>query len=268
MAGRKRLQENRSDRCLSRKREPAFPDGFCYRYKIEISTEKRSEPVHARPSGFFDELRRRKVYRVAAGYAVVGWLLIQVAATIFPALDLPNLVLRFVILAVLAGFPIALVLSWAFDIGPRGIERTAPAYAPEQHAPAARPERQNIWLLALIGLLIGAAAGFFLLPRMAGARVEKSIAVLPFDNFSEDKENEYFADGIQDDVLTSLAKIGDLKVISRRSVMAYKGKTHNVKEIGRALGVSAILEGSVRREGNRVRVNVQLISAAADQHLW
>lgn len=225
------------------------------------------EPSSA-AEGFFCELKRRKVYRVAAAYAVVSWLLIQVTATIFPALDLPNWALRFVILALLAGFPIALVLSWAFDVGPHGLEKTAPPVPAEECPPALRPRRRNVYLLGFVGLVIAAAAGFILLPRMSGAKVEKSIAVLPFDNFSQEKENEYFADGIQDDVLTSLAKIGDLKVISRTSVMTYKGKTHNMKEIGRALGVSAVLEGSVSRAGNRVKVNVQLIQAATDQHLW
>lgn len=225
--------------------------------------------MNARLNGFLCELRRRKVYRVAAGYAVVGWLLMQVAATIFPALELPSWILRFVVLIILAGFPITLVLAWAFDVGPHGFEKTPPFAAEGGDCPPAlAPRRRNIYLLAGIGVAIAVLAGFYFLPRANGNKLDKSIAVLPFDNFSDAKENEYFGDGIQDDVLTSLAKIGDLKVISRTSVTPYKGKAHNMKEIGRALGVSAILEGSVRREGNRVRVNVQLINAATDQHLW
>jgi TolB-like protein/Tfp pilus assembly protein PilF len=225
--------------------------------------------MNPRLNGFLCELRRRKVYRVAGGYAVVGWLLIQVAATIFPALEFPAWSLRVVIIGILAGFPLALVLAWAFDVGPHGFERTAPAPAAEDCPPALRPKRRNVYLLGGIGLLVAAVAGFVLLPRMADGKVEKSIAVLPFDNFSENKENEHFADGIQDDVLTSLAKIGDLKVISRTSVMPYKGGTvRNVREIGRALRVGAILEGSVRRVGDRVRVNVQLINTATDEHMW
>ncbi len=120
----------------------------------------------------------------------------------------------------------------------------------------------------LAGALISGAVGFFLLPRASAEKMDKSIAVLPFENFSDDKENAFFADGIQDDILTNLARIGDLKVISRTSVMPYRGKEKNVREIGKALGVSAILEGSVRKSGNRVRVNVQLINAANDVHLW
>src|SRR5439155_27301938 len=118
------------------------------------------------------------------------------------------------------------------------------------------------------GVLISALAGLFILPRASARKLDKSIAVLPFENFSDSKENAFFADGIQDDILTNLAKIGDLKVISRTSVMPYRGKNANAREIGKALGVSAILEGSVRKDRNRVRVNVQLINAANDEHIW
>ena len=124
-------------------------------------------------------------------------------------------------------------------------------------------------MLVATGVMVSAIAGFFLLPRVSSARkIDKSIAVLPFENLSDEKENAYFADGIQDDLLTNLSKIGDLKVISRTSVMPYRGKPTNVREIGKALGVATILEGSVRRIGNRVRVNVQLINADNDQHIW
>src|SRR5437899_5942494 len=123
-------------------------------------------------------------------------------------------------------------------------------------------------MLVATGVAVSAAAGFFLLPRVAAHKIDKSIAVLPFENLSDEKQNAYFADGIKDDVLTNLSKIGDLKVISRTSVMPYRGKASNVREIGKALGVSTILEGSVRRFGNRVRVNVQLINTANDEHIW
>lgn len=224
--------------------------------------------MNDRLDGFLCELRRRKVYRVAGGYAVVGWLLIQIAATVFPALELPAWTLRLVIVCVLGGFPIALIMAWAFDVSTHGIEKTAPAEPGESCPTALLPRRRNVYLLAGIGIVLAAAVGYFLLPRAAARKVDKSIAVLPFDNFSEDKENEHFADGIQDDVLTSLAKIGDLKVISRTSVMPYKGKAYNIREIGRALGVGAILEGSVQRSGSRVKINVQLIQAVTDEHLW
>src|SRR4029450_10622957 len=129
--------------------------------------------------------------------------------------------------------------------------------------------RRNLIILIAIGVIASAAAGFFLLPRAAARKVDKSIAVLPFQNLSDEKENVYFADGIQDDILTNLSKIGDMKVISRMSVMSYRDAgIRNAREIGKALGVGALLEGSVRRIGNRVRVSVQLINADNDEHIW
>jgi TolB-like protein/Tfp pilus assembly protein PilF len=212
-------------------------------------------------SGFFEELKRRKVYRVAIAYIVASWALAQGLAQVLPVFDISNSVIRVVIALLLIGFPLALVLAWVFDVTPQGIKAT-PSIASAGH------RRRNVIMLAATGVIISAAAGFFLLPRAAAHKIDKSIAVLPFENLSDEKENAYFADGIQDDVLTNLSKIGDLKVISRTSVMPYRGKTQNLREIGKTLGVSNILEGSVRRSGNRVRVNVQLIDATTDEHLW
>lgn len=219
-------------------------------------------------TGFFDELKRRKVYRMAVAYAIVAGGIIQLASAVFPAWELPNWTLRLTVVLLLGGFPLALVLGWAFDVTAQGIQAT-PAVAPTNQPGAAPGHRKrNIFLLLGLGLVISAVAGFFLLPHADATRVEKSIAVLPFQNLSDKQENAYFADGIQDDILTNLAKIGDLKVISRTSVMAYRNKPGSVRDIGKALGASAILEGSVRREGDRVRVNVQLINAENDQHIW
>jgi TolB-like protein/Flp pilus assembly protein TadD len=218
--------------------------------------------------GFFCELRRRKVWRVAAGYGVVGWLIIQFATTVLPALTLPAWTARLVIVLVLAGFPLALILAWAFDVGSDGIVRTPEPEPAEQCPPALPGRRRNIFTLALVGLLISAVIGYFVLRHTSSRKLEKSIAVLPFANFSDDPANAYFADGIQDDVLTNLAKISALKVISRTSVLPYRGQTHNIREIGKALNVATVLEGSVRREGKRVRINVQLIDASNDRHLW
>src|SRR6266480_364507 len=213
--------------------------------------------------GFFEEVKRRKVYRVAAAYIIAAGGIIQLASAAFPAWELPNWALRLVIVLLLAGFPIALILAWAFDVTPQGIRATPSVAAPRAH------RRRNVIMLVVTGVIVSAIAGFFLLPRISSARkIDKSIAVLPFENLSDEKENAYFADGIQDDVLTNLSKIGDLKVISRTSVMQYKGAAKNVREIGKALGVSNILEGSVRRSGNKVRVNVQLIDATSDKHTW
>ena len=163
----------------------------------------------------------------------------------------------------LIGFPIALILAWAFDVTPEGIKAT-----PATPTSSSTLRRRNLAVLGITGVIISAAAGFFLLSPAAAHKVDKSIAVLPFENLSDEKENAFFADGVQDDILTNLSKIGDLKVISRTSVMSYRGKTPNIREIGKTLGVTAILEGSVRREGNRVRVNVQLIDATNDKHIW
>ena len=218
-------------------------------------------------STFFKELERRKVYRVAVAYAVVAGGIIQLASAVFPAWELPSWALRLVVVLLLAGFPIALILAWAFDVTPTGIEVTDEA-TPRPAGQTLLRRRRNLFLLGSLGMAVSLIAGFFLLPRASARKLDKSIAILPFENFSDDKENAFFADGIQDDILTNLAKIGDLKVISRTSVMPYRGKEKNVREIGKALGVSAILEGSVRKSGNRVRINVQLINAVNDEHLW
>src|SRR5205809_7223827 len=213
-------------------------------------------------SGFFEEVKRRKVYRVAVGYVIAAGAIIQLASASFPAWDLPNWALRVVIVLLLIGFPIALIFAWAFDITAQGIRATPEAVAPKTH------RRRNVIMLVVTGVIISAAAGFFLLPRVAAHKIDKSIAVLPFQNLSDEKENAYFADGIQDDILTNSSKIRELKVISRTSVMQYRGNAPNIRDIGKALGVSTVLEGSVRRSGNRVRVNVQLIDAATDEHVW
>lgn len=216
-------------------------------------------------NGFFTELRRRKVYRVAATYGVVAWFLIQLGATVVPAWELPPWCLRALIVVVLAGFPAALLFGWAYDITARGLETTPSAPPDAKRLARSRP---GMLLLCLIGLVASGAAGWLILPHVAARSLDKSIAVLPFENFSANQDNAFFADGIQDDVLTNLARVSDLRVISRTSVMPYRGQQHNIREIGKALNVGAILEGSVRREANRVRVNVQLIDASNDRHLW
>jgi len=214
-------------------------------------------------SNFFEELQRRKVYRVAAAYIIAAGFIIQIGSAVFPAWELPNWTLRLVVVLLLIGFPIALILSWAYDVTAQGIRATPTVSASGTH------RRRNLILLVATGVIVSAAAGFFLLPRASARKIDKSIAVLPFQNLSDEKENAYFADGIQDDILTNLSKIGDLKVISRMSVMSYRGEgMRNAREIGKALGVATLLEGSVRRIGNRVRVNVQLIDANNDEHIW
>jgi TolB-like protein/Tfp pilus assembly protein PilF len=208
--------------------------------------------------GFFEEVKRRKVYRVAAAYIIAAGAIIQLASVVFPAWDLPNWALRLVIVLLLIGFPLALILGWAFDITSHGIRATPGAH-----------RRAYVILLVATGVVISAAAGLFLLPRLTATQIEKSIAVLPFENLSKDEENAFFASGVQDEILTDLAKVTDLKVISRTSVMKYKsGLERNLREIAKTLGVSHVVEGSVQRAAGRVRVNVQLIDARNDAHLW
>jgi TolB-like protein/Tfp pilus assembly protein PilF len=219
-------------------------------------------------TGFFDELKRRKVYRVAVAYVIAAGGVIQLASAVFPAWELPNWTLRLTVLLLLVGFPIALILGWAYDVTPSGIRMTPNLALARGGVSSHAHHRRNVFLLGLSGLILAAVAGFFLMPRLTAFNVEKSIAVLPFENLSADKQNAYFADGIQDDILTNLSKIRDLKVISRTSVMGYRGNPSSAREIGKTLGVGAVLEGSVRRDGNRVRLNVQLIDAETDRHIW
>ena len=213
-------------------------------------------------SGFFDELKRRKVYRLAAAYIIVAAGIIQLASAAFPAWELPNWALRLVIVSLLIGFPLALIVGWAFDITPQGVRATP-------RAPPGTHRRRNVIMLVATGVIISAAAGFFLLPRVSRNALDKSIAVLPFENLSANQENAFFTDGVQNEILADLAKIADLKVISRTSVMQYKsGAERNLREIGKQLGVAHVLEGSVQRSNNRVRVMAQLIDARNDAHLW
>ncbi len=228
-----------------------------------------------RIDNFFAELKRRNVYKVAVAYAVVAWLLIQVATQVFPFFELPNWAVQIVVLAMVIGFPIALVLSWAFEITPEGIKR-------EENVDRRISRKIGRKITALIIVFAAGAAGLMLfrflhsqlvigketLTQLATTIESKSIAVLPFENLSEEKANVYFADGIQDEILTRLSKIADLKVISRTSTQHYKSAPENLPEIARQLGVAHILEGSVQKHGDTVRVNVQLIKATNDSHLW
>jgi TolB-like protein/Tfp pilus assembly protein PilF len=218
---------------------------------------------------FFAELRRRNIYKVAVAYGIVSWLLIQVATQTFPFLEIPSWCVRLVIVLLALGFPVAMILAWAYELTPEGIKR-ADEVPVEQSTVRHTGQKLNALIIGVLACAVAILVYQRFRPNeSASGASEKSIAVLPFDNFSDDKENAFFADGIQDDILTSLAKIHELKVISRTSVMPYRGATkNNLPQIAQALGVVNILEGSVRRDRNRVVVNVQLIDARNDRHLW
>jgi TolB-like protein len=219
----------------------------------------------------FTELKRRNVYRAAVAYGIVAWFLTQLITQVFPFFEIPNSAVRFVVIALAAGFPIAMLLSWLYEFTPHGIIRTEdvdPVQAKSVQRTSARMLDFIIIgvLLLVIAMLIVGRLPFY---RQTSESIsQKSIAVLPFENRSEDKANAYFADGIQDEILTRLSKIADLKVISRTSTQHYKSAPENLPEIARQLGVAHIVEGSVQKSGETVRVNVQLIKATNDSHLW
>lgn len=227
------------------------------------------------PGNFFSELKRRNVYKVAVAYAVVGWLVIQVAATIVPALHLTEGITTAVVVIVLLGFPIALVIAWAFEMTPEGIKRTEDIRPDEKIPQWSR--RKFAALIIVVAIAAGVLLAYQLLrqktPAAAVATTNpdvplKSIAVLPFESLSEDKANAYFAEGIQEEILTRLSKIADLKVISRTSTQRYKSAPADLKEIAKQLGVANILEGSVQKANDQIRISVQLINALNDSHLW
>ncbi len=230
------------------------------------------------PATFLTELKRRKVYRVAVAYAIVAWLLIQAASILFPTFEAPLWVMKVFVTAVILGFPVALILAWAFELTPEGIRRS------EEVAPRESKTRKagSKWTAIIVAAAVLAAALLAFqfartrtsptaeLPRQTAptATLDKSVAVLPFENLSSDKENAFFAQGIQDEIITTLSKISGLRVISRTSTARYNSAPENLSEIARQLRVSNVLEGSVQKVGDRVHINVQLIQADTDAHLW
>jgi TolB-like protein/Tfp pilus assembly protein PilF len=219
---------------------------------------------------FFAELKRRNVYKVAIAYGVIAWLLIQIATQTFPFFEIPNWMVRAVIVLLLLGFPVALVIAWAFELTPEGLKRTEDV---DLSKSIRRKTGRKLDFLIIAVLLLVIAALLFqrfhakVSPAVSSA-LEKSIAVLPFENLSEEKANAYFAEGIQNEILTRLATVRDLKVISRTSTAKYQSKPDNIKTVAQELGVSTVLEGAVQKAGDKVRVNVQLLDARADTHLW
>src|SRR5437667_9829273 len=223
------------------------------------------------PRHFISELGRRNVYKVAVAYAVVGWLLVQVTTQVFPIFEIPNWALRLIVLAIIIGFPIALVIAWAFELTPEGLKRTEDV---DLAAPAPRP-RHRAWVVVVI--IAGAMSlGLFFLGRMTAPSKQsganevssKSIAVLPFVNMSSDRENEYFVDGLTEEILNRLAQISALRVPGRTSSFAFKGKNADLRQIGTELGVAHVLEGRVRKSGEHLRITAQLVRTADGFHLW
>ena len=230
------------------------------------------------PKDFFGELKRRNVYKVAVAYAVAAWLLIQIATQVFPFFEIPNWAIRLVVVLLVLGFPVALVFSWVFEITPDGIRRESeldPNQSVEHHT-----GRKIIGVTVILALAAAGMLSYELLrpnessksdtkiAEAPAAIPEKSIAVLPFNNLSHDPDNAYFAEGIQDEILTRLAKIAELKVIARSSTQRFKNSNEDLRQIAQQLGVANLLEGSVQKVNDEVRVNVQLIKAATDAHLW
>jgi TolB-like protein/Tfp pilus assembly protein PilF len=225
---------------------------------------------------FFAELKRRNVYKVAVAYAVVGWLLIQVATQVFPFLEVPNWAIRLVILLTALGFPIALTIAWAFELTPEGIKRTESADVVGEHS------RGGVWI-AVVAIGAALSIGLFFVgrytasratadggrpPAMAGSLPAKSIAVLPLINESGDPKDEYFSDGLSEELIAALAQISGLKVIGRSSSFRFKDRKEEPKTIGERLGVSTLLDGTVRKQGERVRIVAELVNAADGIQLW
>src|SRR6266699_4471617 len=221
------------------------------------------------PKNFFGELKRRNVYKVAIAYAVVAWLLIQVATQVFPFFEIPNWGVRLMVLFIVIGFPVALIIAWAFELTPEGLKRTE--FADELPKKSAR-SRAWIYVVIIAGAI---SVSLFFVGRYTSSKQSggaelpaKSIAVLPFENLSRDPDNAYFAEGVRDELLARLSKAADLKVISRTSTQQLKSSLDDLSQIARKFGVANILAGSVQRSSDQVRVNVQLVRAENNAHLW
>src|SRR5215467_9058356 len=222
---------------------------------------------------FFAELKRRNVYKVGVAYIVAGWALSQGIAQVFPVFDVPNWAIRLLVMLIIAGLPVALVLAWMFELTPQGIKRTETADA----MLAGEKRTKRAWIYVVI---IGAAIsiGLFFLGRYTAGNnggvgfsnevSNKSIAVLPFENLSDDKSTAYFSDGVTEEILNALAQIPGLKVAARRSAFQFKGSDLDLKKIGQVLGVAHILEGSLQKAGDQVRINVQLVDVNNGLQAW
>jgi adenylate cyclase len=216
---------------------------------------------------FFAELKRRRVGKVAIAYGAIAWAVTEASSVVVPALHLPEWLVTAIVVFLLVGFPVAMVLAWIFDVGPEGIERTEPIAG----APPSTQVKLRMAYAAVV-LLLMAGLGYLLYERGFGRahanQPHESIAVLPFTNLSGDASRDYFSDGMSEELLNLLARVPGLKVASRTSSFAYKGRNLDIREVGRELGVETVLEGSVRQAGDQVRITAQLIDAESGFHLW
>src|SRR4029450_6043753 len=228
----------------------------------------QSKPMN--PKSFFGELKRRNVYKVAVAYAVAGWALAQGIAQVFPVFDIPNWAVRLIVLAIVIGFPIALVIAWAFELTPEGLKRTEDVDLATQTR-----AKSHAWIyVVIVGVLL--SVGLFMLGRygfreknlLSNELPAKSIAVLPFVNMSSDKEQDYFSDGLSEELLNQLAQIPQLRVIARTSSFSFKGKEVDVATIAKALNVANVLEGSVRKSANTLRITAQLVRTSDSSNIW
>lgn len=224
------------------------------------------------PRNFFTELKRRNVFRAAALYAAGAWLLVQVATQVFPVFHVAEWVLQWVIVASVIGFPFAIVFSWFYEWTPQDLKLES-GISPNESITRKTGRKLDKWIIAVLALAVVLLLADKLVLRKqptpaADLPAAKSIAVLPFVNMTADKQNEFFADGLSEEILNSLARIDGMRVIGRTSSFQFKGKMEDLRMIGEKLGAANILEGSVRREGNRARITAQLIRAADDMHLW
>ncbi len=222
---------------------------------------------------FIEELKRRKVFRVAASYAIVAFIIMQLVEILFPMFNFPQWTQQFTVIIVLLGFPIAVILSWVFDKTPQGFIKTDQNVTQEVDGLNIKVDRRPFYLqkrniFLVLGVVGGILIGTYSSSTISKKIDSKSIAVLPFDNYSTAPEDQYFSDGITEVIIAHLAKIKDFTVISRTSVMGYKGTTKSLKDIGKELGVAHILEGSVQRAGDEIRIVSQLIETKSDKHLW
>ena len=222
---------------------------------------------------FIEELKRRKVFRVAASYAIVAFIIMQLVEILFPMFNFPQWTQQFTVIIVLLGFPIAVILSWVFDKTPQGFIKTNQNVTQEVDGLNIKVDRSPFYLqkrniFLVLGVVGGTLIGTYSSSSISNKIDSKSIAVLPFDNYSTAPEDQYFSDGITEVIIAHLAKIKDFTVISRTSVMGYKGTTKSLKDIGKELGVAHILEGSVQRAGDEIRIVSQLIETKSDKHLW